>query len=326
MSLGLVVTLPKTYDVQTTIEVSPTQVISALSGPPQPAQRTSSSASGTYAPETVLSRESLIDLVRETDLMEQWPKTRAPLPRLKDAIWSRLFPPPTPEDRLDSFVTLLEKRFWVTSDQTTVTIGIHFPDPQLALKLVEAAQENFLEARQVQEISTIEDSIAILEKRASEAREVRDQSAKKLEEARRGRAATLGRRLPPPGPTLGLDSLPTRRGSEDSSPTRRGSELQLQVERKQRALAALVEARKRRISELQAKLEDLRAVYSETHPAVVDTRESLEALRKESPEIEAAQAELAPMEEELQQRGLLSDVPLKAQRERQSVTDATTAA
>jgi hypothetical protein len=55
----------------------------------------------------------------------------------------------------------------------------------------------------------------------------------------------------------------------------------------------------------------------------VDTRESLEALRQESPQIVALQQELAPLEAELQQRGLLSDVPLKAQRERQSAIDAT---
>lgn len=313
MSLVLMAALPKTYDVQTTIQVSPTQVISALSGAAQQAPGTPSSAPGKYALETVLSRQNLIDLIRQTDLMEQWPKSRAPLPRLKDAIWRRMFPPPTPEDRLDSFVVLLEKRFWVNSDQTTITIGIVFPDPQLALQLVEAAQAKFLEAQQVAEISTIDDAIAILENRVSEAREALDQSAKKVEEARKGRATKLGRRpSPPSAATLSLDSLPGRRGSQ----------LQVQVEGKQRALAALVEARKRRISELQARLEEQRAHYSETHPSVVDTRESLEALRQESPEIAALQEELAPLEAELQQRGLLSDVPLKAQRERQSAIDA----
>jgi LPS O-antigen subunit length determinant protein (WzzB/FepE family) len=56
----------------------------------------------------------------------------------------------------------------------------------------------------------------------------------------------------------------------------------------------------------------------------VDTRETLEALqRQESPQIVALQEDLAPLEAELQQRGLLSDVPLKAQRERHSTPDAT---
>jgi hypothetical protein len=314
MSLGLVAGLPKTYGVQTTIQVSPTEVISALSGTAQPAADAASSAPRTYAAEAVFSRESLVSLIRQTGLIEQWPRIRAPLPRLKDAIWRRIFPPPTPEEQLDSFVKMLERQLWVKSDQTTVTIGILFPDPGLALQLVEAAQQNFLEARQVQEISTINDSIAILERRASEAREALDQSLKKVEEARAGLATKRGRQPSlPPSPIFSLDSLPSRRGSE----------LQRQVESKRRALTALVEARQRRISELEARLEQERAVYSETHPAVVDTREKLEALRKHSPEIAALQQELAPLEAEVQQRGLLSNVPLKAHREHQSAVDVT---
>jgi uncharacterized protein involved in exopolysaccharide biosynthesis len=307
MSMGLVVTLPKTYSVQTTIQVSPTEVLGDRG------QAAATGKPATYAAETVLSRQNLTDLIRKTDLVEQWPKTRALLPRLKDALWRRLFPRPTPEDQLDALVTLLEKRMWATSEQTTVTIGITFPDPQLALKLVEAAQENFLEARQVAEISTVEDAIRILEERASEAQQGVDRSKKKLAELRKERATRGGR-----GPSVSAAPAATL----DSSTSRRGSQLQLQVEAKQRDLAALNEARQRRIAELQSRLEELRAVYSETHPEVVATRESLEAMRKPSPEIAALELELAPMQSELQQRGLLSDVPLRAKRERPSANAA----
>src|SRR4029453_2006223 len=129
MSMALVATLPKTYEVQTTIQVSPTQVISGLSGVAQPAPGTKARTPGGSSLETILGRQNLIDLIRQTDLVEQWPKIRAPLPRLKAAIWSHLYPPPSPEDQVDGFVGLLQKRFWVTSDETTITIGILFPDP-----------------------------------------------------------------------------------------------------------------------------------------------------------------------------------------------------
>ena len=312
MSLGLVAALPKRYAVQTTIQVSPTQVISALSGAPPPAPGAPSVP--TYASETVLSRENLLALIRKTDLVEQWPRTRAPLPRLKDAIWRRLFPEPSPQERLDGFVLMLEKQLWVAVDQSTVTIGILFPNPDLALELVKNAEENFLRTRQVQEISTLEEGIAILESRKSEAREELDQSLQKLEKVRTGRPARRER-----GPSLTVSPAPSL-----DSPSRRGSQLQVQVQSKQRNLMALLEARQRRGSELQSRLEELRAVYSETHPAVVETRESLEALqRQESPEIVALQQELAPLESELQQRGLLSEVPLRAQRGRSSAIEDT---
>src|SRR5215813_5221479 len=293
MSLALVAALPKSWGVQTTIQVSPTQVISDLSGAAAPAPGTRTSPSSEYALETVLSRQNLIDLIRQTDLPERWPKIRAPLPKLKDSIWARVFPPPTAEDRLDGFVTLLEKRFWVTGDKTTITIGIVFPDRQLALELVQGAEAKFLEGRQVQEISTVADGIALLEKRATDAREALDQSLKRLEEARKQRAIRLGRR---PATRVALAPGP------DAPSGRRGSQLMLEVQAKQRNLAALTEARQRRIAELQARLEQLRAAYSETHPAVVETRETLESVRQASPQIAALQQELAPLEAELQQR------------------------
>lgn len=314
MSLALVAGLPKTWSVQTTIQISPTQVIADLSGGAAPPTGKQASVSSEYALETVLSRQNLIDLIRQTDLMEEWLKVRAPIPRLKDWVWARIFPPPTAEDRLDGFVTLLEKRFWVTGDQTTITIGILFPDPVLALKLVQGAQAKFLESRQTQEISTVADSIALLEKRASDAREALDASLKRLEEARKQRAVRVGR--PRTATATGL--------SREAAPSRRGSQLLLEVEAKQRALANLTEARQRRVAELQARLEQLRAVYSETHPAVVETREALESVRRDSSQISALQQQLAPLEMEMQQRGLLSDVPLRAQREaRPSALEAT---
>src|SRR5215471_2792390 len=205
MSLALVATLPKTYDVTTTIQVSPAQVISGLNGASQPAPGTRSSALGTYAAETVFSHQNLVTLIRQTNLIDEWPKSRAPLPKLKDAIFRRLSPPPTPEAQLESFVGTLASRLSVVSDQTTVTIGIRFPDPQLAVRLVEAAQENFLAARQVQEISTVTEGIAILEGWVSQAREAQDQSLKKLEEVRRVRAAKVGRQASlPAAPVLTL--------------------------------------------------------------------------------------------------------------------------
>ena len=309
MSLAAVAALPKAYDVETTIQVSPTELISGAAQRPG----RSSSTSGTYAYETVLSRQALIDLIRQTDLMEKWPKTRGPVLTLKDAIWGRIYRQPTAAEKLDIFVAILETRLWVKTEDTTITIGIRFPDPDLALRLVESAQTEFLEARQVQEIKTVEDAIQILEKTTSESRAALDESLTKLDEARQKHSTKTGRRgSPPVASARGLD-LP---------PSRRGSQLEVEVETKERDLASLVEARQRRIAELEGRLEELRSVYSETHPSVVATRESLEALRQESPEIAALQRELAPLETELQQRGLLSEVPLKGLRERPSAIAA----
>lgn len=303
-SLGLLELLPRTYSAQVTIQVSPVQVIAGVGGGPG----TAASTPGKYASEALLSHRNLVHLVETTDLMEQWARVEAPLPRLVNQLRERLHPL-GPEERLEGFVDLLEKRLWVESDAKTVTIGALLPDPDLALAMVESAQASFLVARQQEEIATVEEGIGILEGRILEAREALDRALDNLQLARDERRLRAGGRpLRLVGPVSMLESPAGRRGAE----------LQHDLQTRQRELANLVEARRRRIAELEAKLEDLRAVYAETHPAVVDTRERLEEARRESPEISALQRTLAPLEAEVRQRGLLSDVPLRGARERSS--------
>ena len=76
LAVGLVKSLPKTYDVQTTIQVSRAPLISALS--------TRAAARETDAPtkqaaETVFDHENLVALIRQTNLLARWPLQRAPL-------------------------------------------------------------------------------------------------------------------------------------------------------------------------------------------------------------------------------------------------------
>ena len=75
--------------------------------------------------------------------------------RLKDAITQKLFKPPTVEDQIDTFVYYLRSKLWVITGEGTVTIGIEFPDPDLAYRLVDAALQNFLEARHAADVSSI---------------------------------------------------------------------------------------------------------------------------------------------------------------------------
>jgi uncharacterized protein involved in exopolysaccharide biosynthesis len=76
------------------------------------------------------------------------------------------------------------------------------------------------------------------------------------------------------------------------------------VQAKRRAIAHLEEFRRRRISELQTKLAEQRAIYSDSHPAVLDTQQSLEALYRDSPQLTELRRELADLEENLRKRGL----------------------
>ncbi len=302
VTVGLLAVLPKTYEVQTTLQAQRAEVIAALST----RSGVEADIPSRQAAETVLRHDNLVALINQTDLIQRWPERRAPLLRVKDWLWVRLFPPQTPDERLDSFVGLLEKRLWVNNAEGTVSIGIHFPDSELAYRLVDAALENFLEARHAAEISSIGEAIVVLENRAAKSREALDAARTQLEDLRTARAAKLGKVVRRP---VAIDS-PT---SLDSA----ASQLVVQVQSRRRALADLQSFRRRRVAELEARLEELRSLYSENHPSVLDAQQSLEAMRKESPQISTLQRELAPLEAELKTRGLAPDMPLRTSRVRE---------
>ena len=311
VSLGLARSLPKTYDVDTSLQVSPANAITALSA--ARAGPTTADAPSRFATETVFRRENLEALVRQTRLVEEWPKTRYGLMKLKDALFARVFKAPTEEERVDALVGLLEKRLWVNTEDTVVTIGIHFPDPQLAYLLVDTALENFMEARQVAEISTIEDAITILESKATEAHERLDEALKALLEKRESRADRLGTRV---------RVSPRAVSTLDASLDRESSRLVVQIQSKRRAIADLEETRRKRISELETRLQEQRSLYAENHPVVIDLRPALETARADSPQLLALRRELGPLETELKQRGLLPDVGLKRSRARDAAVTA----
>ncbi len=291
--MALVAILPKTYEVQTVLQAQPAAMISALGPGATPADV---DAPAKQAAQTVLKHDNLVALVRETDLLHNWPKNRSPLMRLKDAIWARVFPPPTQETQIEGFVGLLEQRLWVTAGEGTVTIGIRFPDPQLAYRLVDAAQRNFLEARHAAEISSISDVIFILQSRAAQARQSLDDAQRELQQLRDERAARLGKqrranRPPPPAPTIDPET----------------AQLLVKIAGKRRALEDLENFRRRSVDEAEARLAELRALYAATHPLVSEAEQSLAALRQESPQVATLGQELAALEDELKQRGFQPD-------------------
>ncbi len=292
-SLGLMVSLPKTYQVRTTLEAQRNQVMPALSNPTR-AIPTDADAPTRLAAETVQSYDNLVALIQQTEFVKNWPLHRAPLPRLKDALRRILFKEPTYEDQVDNFVYYLREKLWVSTGEGTVTIGIDFPDADLAYRLVDAAKQNFLEARQAADVSSIEEALTILEGRAEQAHQSLTASLQQLQALRDEQEARGGKRA--------------RRSAAARAPApvdQEVSRLLAAAQSKRRAIADLEEFRRRRVIELQNRLQEQRASFSESHPAVLDSQQSLEAMRQESPQVAVLKRELAPLEAELKKRGIV---------------------
>jgi len=297
-SLVLMWALPKTYQVKTILQANRNQIMPALSNPTRAIPMDADTPTR-QAAETVQRYDNLVALIQQTELIKNWQLHRAPLHRVKDAIWRVLFKPPKPEDEMEDFVYYLRNRLWVTTGEGIVTIGIEFPDPQQAYRLVNTAVENFLEARHAAEVSTISEAITILESRADQAHQALAAALRQLEAARDERSARLGRRVR------------TRSAGETRAPAepdQETSRMLLSVQSKRRAIADLDEFRRRRVTELQTKLQEQRAVYAANHPVILDIEQSLDAVRQESPQVTALKRDVASLDADLKKRGA-SDQP-----------------
>jgi hypothetical protein len=177
---------------------------------------------------------------------------------------------------------------YVNANDDKVVIGINWPDPNMAYRLVDAAQQNYLESRHVREISMIAESISILESHAKEASDDVQDALKDVRQ--RTTAAAPARRAKTPEPAQSADDQELAR-------------LQVMLAAKRRALSDLEEFRRKRLSELQAQLAEQKAIYSDSHPVVVNLEESIRALNQDSPQVVALRREEQDLEAEFQRRG-----------------------
>src|SRR6266852_1722453 len=238
------------------------------------------------AAETIVRRENLEALVAQTQRVEEWPKRRAPLLRLKDYVFRRLGWAPSESELRAGLTRLLEKSLnvWTINDGTVV-IQLTWPDALMAYRLVDAAQQNFLEKRHVLEVSTIAEQISILERHAANVKNEIDRQSEEIQRLRE----ELG---PKPVHTVKRPPAPKPIDPEVLN-------LRVMLDAKQRAIADLEEFRRRQFLELQSRLNQQREIYSENHPAIVNLQQTLERFKQESPQLVALKQEEAELRRQL---------------------------
>ncbi|HEV8245481.1 MAG TPA: hypothetical protein VGP93_06925, partial [Polyangiaceae bacterium] len=218
------------------------------------------------------------------------------------------------------FVKYLKKQLSVGSDDSigAVAIAIDWPDGRMAYELVDAAERNFLEARHVEETSTIAESASILEGHAAELHRDIDSAVREIQTLRAKKQTERDGEIGAPGskasaakdaskaadePQPALARAPSPAPAEprlDDYSLRRLSELPVVIEAKRSAIKELDDFRQRRLAELQSQLEEKRSSYTEEHPAIVDLKHSIAAASHESPQVKNLRGELTQLEGEYQ--------------------------
>jgi uncharacterized protein involved in exopolysaccharide biosynthesis len=282
--------LPKTYNVECKLLAQKNAVLAVRADANQYEQPTKSAGS------LILQRDNLHALIRQSDAIAEWSKRRAPLLRVKDWLVEKVSPPPPPGERLDALTGLLEKNLSVWVDpEGAVMIQLTWPDPVMAYRLVEAAQQNFLEKRHVLEVETIAEQITILEGYAADVKRQVDKQVEELQRSRQKSAPRRAVRPPPIAPLKATDPEVTN--------------LKVMLDAKRRAIVDLEEYRSRHLRELQTRLAEQRTTYSENHPIVVNLQESIESFRQDSPQLAALRAEEASIREQLARHGDVEGPP-----------------
>ncbi|MBS2021455.1 MAG: hypothetical protein JST92_03540 [Deltaproteobacteria bacterium] len=287
----LVKVLPKTYSSEIKIQAQRNQVISTLAGLNRQADDTPTRS----AADIVLRHDNLVSLVRKTDLVKRWEDHRSTVLRFKDRLMAKLSGPVKPELREEMMVGTLEQKITVTTAEDSVTIEVQWSDADAAYALVQAAHENFLEARQFREVSAVSEAIGLLEGRLGDQRQKVSDGVERLQrlravsKARKGSAKAVVEK-PRPRPT-----------AAPADPEL--AQLRNLMQAKQQAIAELEESHRRKVSEVEAKLAELKQVYSDLHPAVSALELTLAQAKIAPPQLTALREEYRRVEEEYERRG-----------------------
>lgn len=306
LSLFLAWVWPKKYESMVKLLANRGDLMAQL-GNPHRSQNWDMDGPTRAAQEQVMARDNLVATIKQTNLLDYWDNHRHPVLKLKDRLITSIAGAPTEDQRIDNMIGTLEKRLNVFTGDGTVTIEIYWPDAQMARQLVETAQQNFLEARHVGEVSAISEAISILELHASEAQSSIDEAVtnvQKVAEERRGVAKKTVKELkdaaanPAPRPVAPKPAI-----SATETPQQELAQLKFLIRTKRRAVSDLEEFRSRRLTELQSQLAEQKVIYSANHPVVIDIQQRIDAMQKESPQIEALKRDEQALIEEYKARG-----------------------
>ena len=232
----------------------------------------------------MLGRENVLAVMKTTNLLEEWARTRPPLLRFKDWLFGLFGSAPTEDDRVDALAGLIEDRLQVgTSDEGSVSFSIRWPDAQMAYRLVNEAMNSFLQYRRVSETAAITESITIL---SSSSQTLEAQISETIAQMPRRPTARTG--TPRPAPAQGPSPHSVVQLSR----------LKSELEARQQNIARLAANRNQQLSEARGRLTTALTIYTEGHPTVVALRQAVAQLSRESPELTAASQEARDLERE----------------------------
>jgi len=298
VALGVAAALfwPRSYDCDVRILAQHQLVLPALDNPNRQVPR-EADAPTKNAADAILQHDNLVAMIKELDLVARWQATRQPAFRLKDALLSfGASSKRTEAEQTRDMIDLVRKRLSVSTDESSITIAVSWPDRQIGFEIVSFLQKNFLEARYDSNVNVIVEAIHILEERAKpQAAEVDAALADLTKVENERRQSLVGSRGSPVADTRPRGGraprAPAAAGASTPQPTAGAdADVARQLEDVRSRIRSITQERDRELMEAHQQLADARATLGPMHPTVV-------ALNDKIAQLEAPPAELQALEQ-----------------------------
>jgi hypothetical protein len=216
--------------------------------------------------------------------------------RFKDKLTALIVGAPTVDEKREALADMLANNMFFMKEKNLVKIRVTWTDRVFTFKLAKLAQMKFIEFVRARETGAFSSAISILEdetKRAGEAIEPALAEAVKAREeaaakALRGTAAEASPAPVAVGAVVRRAVAATASSAapaEENPPDNSAQLLAARLAELSAKIKAVEEPWHRRQVELTSKLNELRAVYGEEHPAIVQQKEQIRAANEPPAEL-----------------------------------------
>lgn len=275
---------PRTYEVEARVLVQRTNAITG--GQQQYLSPEEQHNIAKEYEEQVMSHDNVLAIVRQKNLVQRWDDMRQPHRRLIDKINRKLGKPaPTDDEKFEALVNNIRNRMKVWVDATTVTIKLDWSEPEAARDIIDAAVQNFLEARFQSEVGVIPERLKILEAGVAQAHKDLEVAATELVRLQRLNDPNKKVQVVIPQLPQGVRTGP----KIDESQVDPALKARLDGVRQQ--IAVLQEAKLRRVAELNQELIQKRQTLAEGHPDIIALKQTIAATEQDPPQLVRLKAE-----------------------------------
>lgn len=289
---GLAFVTPRSYRIESRILTHKSAVMNALVHPDRAIpQSADAPTSGTV--ELVRSRDNLEGLLKDSDLIKRWEEKRSLPARLKDKAFRAVFGPPNESDVHEAYLTMIDEKVAARVEGDVITLGVEWPDAEIAMVLAENLLARFLKMRHDMELSEILETVKILGRNVELSRAGIEAVVKRMQKVFEDRESDLQVR----GGASRSEAkqrrvhksrfISIRKPVAADKPDPSTVNIKRQYAEKNSAFSIMKKAYEDKLRRAEQELANLRASLGPDHPDVLEAKRVLEALSKQPPELSA---------------------------------------